>query len=367
MFEQHELRDWIESTLGESTVAAAPGIFYVFKDPTAREAYSVSRFARSDVRPRISRTTRVYEQYKEEFQALSEFVRVYGRLPHPHESADASILQTELGSIRRAFLVLQRIEKAEKWAETREKRTQDTLVYLALSRFPKRCKYSELPESTQLDIRAFFGTYNRAREQADSLLFSAGKSSAIEEACCSSTVGKLTGEAIYLHESAVSELPPLLRVYEGCARVLVGRVEGANVVKLHRGRPAVSYLSYPGFETVAHPALYGSLIVDLQKLRVKYRDYASSENRPILHRKDQFISAAHPLYKKFSRLTRQEESRKLFDEPGLIGHEQYWQDLLESRGLKIAGHRLMRHRNGAEAMKPEDKAEIAVVESLRGF
>lgn len=34
LFEQHELRQWIEGTLGESGVAAAPGVFYVFRDPT---------------------------------------------------------------------------------------------------------------------------------------------------------------------------------------------------------------------------------------------------------------------------------------------------------------------------------------------
>src|SRR5207245_6486004 len=31
-YEQHELRDWIEATLGVSAVAAGPGVFYVFRD-----------------------------------------------------------------------------------------------------------------------------------------------------------------------------------------------------------------------------------------------------------------------------------------------------------------------------------------------
>jgi len=254
------------------------------------------------------------------------------------------VLGSKFGSIRRAFAVLQKIETSGVWEEIRTKRIQDLLVYLAMSRFPKRCRFSDLPQETQADIKAFFGTYNRASEQADALLFSAGNAGAIADACCSSAVGKLTAEALYFHESALSEMPPLLRVYEGCARVLVGRVEGGNIIKLHRSKPAVSYLSYPGFQTVAHPPLYGSLMVDLRKLRVKYRDYASAENRPILHRKEQFLSTANPYHKKFARLTRQEEGKKLFEEPGMIGYEKYWQELLESRGLRIAGHRLM-HRS----------------------
>jgi DNA phosphorothioation-associated putative methyltransferase len=342
LFEQRELRDWIESSLGERTVAAAPGIFYVFKDAAARETYSASRFTRSSPQPLVNRTALIYKQHKEQFQSLSEFVREHGRIPQLNELAAADSLQAELGSIRRAFRILRKVESAASWTEIRDKRAQDTLVYLALSRFPRRCKFSEMPESMQLDVRAFFGTYSRACEQADALLFSAGKQDAIENACSSSNVGKLTPEALYFHESALSEVPPVLRVYEGCARVLVGRVEGGNVVKLHRGKSVVSYLSYPEFETVAHPPLYGSLVVDLQKLRVAYRDYSQSQNRPILHRKEQFISTAHPHRPKFAKLTRQEENKKLFESPGSIGYEQHWQNLIESRGLKIAGHRLMR-------------------------
>lgn len=32
LFDQSELRQWIDATLGESSVAAAPGVFYVFRD-----------------------------------------------------------------------------------------------------------------------------------------------------------------------------------------------------------------------------------------------------------------------------------------------------------------------------------------------
>jgi DNA phosphorothioation-associated putative methyltransferase len=128
------------------------------------------------------------------------------------------------------------------------------LVYLALGRFPKRCKFSDLPQEMQLDIKAFFRTYSRACEQADELLFSAGKQSAVDRACTSAGLGKLTEEALDVHLSVLGELPPLLRVYEGCARVLVGRIEGANVIKLRRARGRVSYLSYPEFDRVADPA-----------------------------------------------------------------------------------------------------------------
>lgn len=73
----------------------------------------------------------------------------------------------------------------------------------------------------------------------------------LNTACKTVQVGKETPQAIYLHTSALSQLPTVLRLYEACARGLVGEVEGANIVKLHRYRPQVSYLCYPTFDKEA--------------------------------------------------------------------------------------------------------------------
>jgi len=346
LFEQQELREWLEESLGEAGIAAAPGIFYVFKDASARESFSASRFVRSYPSQIASRYQTLYEQHQQDFTSLAEFLSERGRLPRPEECAAAAALEAELGSIRRAVLVLNKIKGAAAWEQARDRKANDLLVYLALSRFPKRCKFSELPNETQLDVRAFFGTYSCACEQADALLFSAGKQAVIDEACRSASVGKLTTDALYLHDTALHEMPAVLRVYEGCARVLVGRVQGANVIKLRRDKPKVSYLYYPGFESIAHPSLMGSLRVDLRRLRVNYLDYGSSDNRPILHRKEQFVSPAHESHTKFMRLTKQEEDHGLFDRSELIGYEQHWNELLRSRGLRITGHRLIRQRGG---------------------
>ena len=45
-YEQHELREWIADTLGETPIAAAPGVFYVFRDASSREAFIASRHPR---------------------------------------------------------------------------------------------------------------------------------------------------------------------------------------------------------------------------------------------------------------------------------------------------------------------------------
>ena len=207
-----------------------------------------------------------------------------------------------------------------------------------MSRFGGRPRRKQLPFDLDADVRAFFGTYRRACEASDHLLFQAGNREALDEAFRISPEGKRTQSALYLHRRAIPNLPSLLRVLEGCARTLVGEVEGANVVKLHRNIPQVSYLGYPDFDSNPHPALVGSLLVHLQTCRVSYRDYSTSDNPPILHRKEEFIATDDPDHAMFASLTAHEERCGLYDDPRSIGSLQSWRETLARLDLRIVGH-----------------------------
>jgi hypothetical protein len=84
--------------------------------------------------------------------------------------------------------------------------------------------------------------------------------------------------------------------------------------------------------------------VPLQSLHIYYREYSTSVNPPILHRKEEFVSEDFPTRTKFERLTKQEEKWGLFDSQSTIGNKQDWEALLSSRGVKLVGHRLTRRR-----------------------
>jgi DNA phosphorothioation-associated putative methyltransferase len=130
-------------------------------------------------------------------------------------------------------------------------------------------------------------------------------------------------------------------LFEGCARGYLGQVEGANIIKLHRDEPRVSYLSYPDFEIDPHPALQSSLTVQLQTFRVKYNEFQSRPNPPILHRKELFLTPDHPLHSKFARLTRIEEQKGLYEDASRIGTRDGWNATLARKGLYLKGHRLL--------------------------
>jgi len=341
-YEQSELRDWINEVLGVSCVAAAPGIFYVFRESETRQAFVATRFRRPIYAPRLRQSEILFEQNKTLLEPLIQFIASRGRLPEERELEVASMIRDKFGSLKRAFALLRRISGPDQWETIREERAQDLLVYLALARFGGRPRFSQLPRELQLDVKAFFSAYNRALDLADALLFSAGDRDEVERAGKTSRVGKVLPMSLYIHIDAISAVAPLLRVYEGCARALIGSVEGANIVKLHLDAPRVSYLSYPQFEKDPHPGLSASLLVDLQTFRVKYREYTDSANPPILHRKETFLPAEHPLRAKFARLSQHEERLGLYEETHSIGTRKGWEECLKARGVRLAGHRICR-------------------------
>jgi DNA phosphorothioation-associated putative methyltransferase len=152
--------------------------------------------------------------------------------------------------------------------------------------------------------------------------------------------------------SALHTLPSVLRVYEGCARAYIGSVENANVVKLKIRKPQISYLYYPDFERIAHPSLWGSLVVPLDTFRIKYSEYVGSANPFILHRKETLVAPDHPLRARFERLTRQEESCGLYEHPESIGTKEGWESALKGKGLTHLGHRLVKNTETARANCP---------------
>jgi len=341
-FEQQELRHWIDQTLQVSSVPAAPGIFYVFRDDQVRTQFIASRFRRRLAAPRLTRSAELYTQHEELLQPLMDFVASRGRLPADDELPNSTALYEVFGSLRRAFRIILNVTENERWDRIRDERAQDLLIYLALAQFEGRPAYGRLPFVLQRDVKAFFSNYKKACSEADEILFSLGQPGVVDTACQRSETGKLTPNALYIHESALTSLLPILRLYEGCASGYLGRVEGTNIIKLHRGEPKISYLSYPGFEDEPHPALASSLTLHLQTFRVKSHDYRARRNPPVLHRKELFVGQDHALYPKFARLTRIEEGKGLFEDTSRIGTRDGWEEVLAAKGVYLKGHRLLR-------------------------
>jgi DNA phosphorothioation-associated putative methyltransferase len=126
------------------------------------------------------------------------------------------------------------------------------------------------------------GTYRRACEEANTLLFSVGNPEVIDQAGLRSAIGYLVDNALLIRRDSLDALEPVLRVYEGCARALRGEAEGANVLKLHRYSGKVTYLVCPALDRDPDPALELRVKVTLPALSIDVFDYSGREERPRL-------------------------------------------------------------------------------------
>lgn len=350
LYDQAELGSWIEETLGTETYAAAPGVYYVFRESADAQAFLANRVHTYRPRLRID-PHQLYEANEAVLEPLLSFMKVHGRPPRSGEVTEESIaaIRDAVGSMGRAQQLIRKVTDDAYWEQVTVHRRAELLVYIALSRFSRRPRFNQLGTTLATDIRTHFGKYQDACIQADRMLLACGDPAIVLVNARSSKVGKQTPSALYVHKSALGELPPILQVYEGCARALSGTVEHANIVKLSVTEPQVSYLSYPDFERDAHPALASSIVVNLRKLSVDWRNYWHSSNPPVLHRKEEFLGSDDSRRSLYERLTRSEQRHGLYDRPERIGTLRGWLEVVNAADVELRGHRLLKR-----AHPPED-------------
>ncbi|BCW52039.1 hypothetical protein StoSoilB13_43810 (plasmid) [Arthrobacter sp. StoSoilB13] len=99
-YEQAELANLIEQTLSVKPYAAAPGIFYVFRDGAAAQRFVASRVY--TYRPRITIDPHVlYEEHQDMLVPLLSFMQAHARAPRKIELQRNELLSLEeaLGSL----------------------------------------------------------------------------------------------------------------------------------------------------------------------------------------------------------------------------------------------------------------------------
>ncbi|MBE9079178.1 DNA phosphorothioation-associated putative methyltransferase [Romeria aff. gracilis LEGE 07310] len=342
-YEQEELKAYIDQVLGVDSIPVALGIYFIFRDEAQAENFRASRFRSRAAMPRVRLSIRRFEDCRERLQPLMDFYTDRGRLPKVDELSPETLrpLQVEFGTIRRAFGVILKATDGGEWDAIADRRRQDLMVYLALSHFGRRPKFRDLSPPVQQDVKALFGSYQQACTAADLMLMSLGRMEIIEERCRQSSLGQQRPNSLWVHVSALDQLDPLLRLYEGCASRTIGRPEEAAVVKFHTSTPKITYLFFPTFDTEPHPALHTSMQIGLRDLRVRYRDYDPADNPPLLHQKEQMITPDYAGYGKFAKLSQQERNWGLLDDLSAIYDRQGWEECLEAHCAELKGHRIV--------------------------
>ncbi|MEA5511496.1 DNA phosphorothioation-associated putative methyltransferase [Crocosphaera sp. UHCC 0190] len=175
--------------------------------------------------------------------------------------------------------------------------------------------------------------------------------------CQNSSIGKQLPNALYVHRSAINYLELILQEYEQKARI-TDDIEQATIVKFNTDKPKISYLFYPNFDLDPHPELTLSIVVNLETQQASYWDYTETNNPPILHRKETFVTADYPHHEIFEHLTYIEEKLGLLKLTRSIGTKLEWEQRLNRYRLIFEGHYLA-------CLRPLNSSEILPVEIER--
>lgn len=287
-FSQSELQIFIEQVVEDESIAVAPGIFYIFKDKDEEQLYLANKQRRTSHRwkqitqkpIKIPKAERLFADHGELFEQFWLSCLDYGRIPAADEFAESDKIRELVGSPKKAFALAQERFGKDDFDHAVEDRREDLLIYFALQQFSKRKPYKHMPEKLKRDIKAFFGDYRTTLADAQKLLYSLATPDCIEKACEKAYADLPASilndrHSLVIHSRFVSDLPPELRLYIGCATMLYGDVENVDLIKIHIQSGKLTLMRYEGFETQPIPMLQERVKISLRKQYIEFYDYAS--------------------------------------------------------------------------------------------
>jgi len=367
-FTQTELKEFLSDTLDTEAIPVAPGIFFVFKDPDAEQRFLLNRQrsnrnvlrlshrSSNPATPKLSRNEKKYLNFKHLIDPLWQQTLELGRLPEKNEIDNLIELTQSFGAVSKALhFMLDQFDEAL-LEQARQNRIDDLLTYFALQTFSKRRAYKHLESLLQKDIKAFFGDYKNAVEIAQSVLFQIGKAELIASACLQATeqgLGYLDEEeALHLHTSVVEQLPPLLRIYIGCATVLYGDIEQTDLIKIHSQSGKLSLMRYDDFQHQALPRLLERVKVNLRGQTFDLYQYGEDYEPTYLYVKSRYINEEFPNYAEQLSFDEHLQALNLFDLSGYGPRPDAFRDTLAKARWTIDGFNLLRSQTIPELDEP---------------
>lgn len=357
-YTQSELKDFLSDTLDVDAIPVAPGIFFIFKDRDEEQRFllnrqrsyrNVSRVAYrkpNPVLPRLSRDEQKFLASQHLLQPLWQQTLDFGRLPEKSEITNLVELTSAFGTISKALQFMLSHFDESLLQQARQNRIDDLLTYFALQTFSQRRAYKHLEDFLQRDIKAFLGDYKNAIAAAQTLLFQISNVEAITLQCKQAAelgLGFLDSEsALLMHTSLIERLPALLRIYIGCATVLYGDIEQADLIKIHSNSGKLSVLRYDDFENQPLPRLLERIKINLKDQLFDVFQYGDEYEPPFLYLKSNYINEEFTNYAQQLAFDEQLQALNLFDLTGYGLKPSVFHKILENARWDIVDFELVR-------------------------
>jgi DNA phosphorothioation-associated putative methyltransferase len=181
------------------------------------------------------------------------------------------------------------------------------------------------------DIKTFVGDYKKGLQEGLNLLFASGDPDEIDLACEDLEIGWQDHQALYVHSSLLTRLPPILRLFVGCATQLYGDIGEADIIKLHRRSGKITFLTYDDFFGKRLPELKLRIKVDLRNLFVSVFDHSGQGQ--LLFYKERYLPPEHEEQDELNSYAKKLEKIGIEGRFGFGPNRQQFLELLDELGL----------------------------------
>ena len=291
-YQQEEIGRYLEEVLDVAPIPLEAGVFLVFRQSADAHAFLLNRIQRSvpliegvpRQRKRMLRTALMstfQTQHAEEWAAYADFVSDRGRPPATGEldalrvAAENGVAPADLWEAATSALPEQQL------AEQGRRRTNQYLVFMAISRFRGLPRMRDLPIASRFDIRYYFRSYSNLKELSEKHLFAAGDEERVARLCEAAPVGVNTSDGYFVARRDLPALDPTLQIYARLGELFSGDLDRMDVIKIHKTSPRLSLFALSDMSE-AMPRLKSRVKIDLQTQQVRFFDHSTNAEPELL-------------------------------------------------------------------------------------
>ena len=307
-YEQIELEELISNQLSASPIAAAPGVFFIFKDETLEQDFLLKRqlgiiqdYEPRDLLAKVNEQKEKSDLVLRTTQNLVRHTLAFARKPELGELPRyfrQQLAKTEL-SYRRVFNAASQQISEEQLKEAVIRKKEQLKLFFAMYLFSSRPKYRTLNSTLQKDVRLHFGAMKDLEKDSKELLYSLGNTELLLADSLdaqSAGYGHYHDEKFTLRAEHLPNIPIRLRGVVALAERLAGAIDGNDLIRIHIESKKVSYIKVENFDTSPLPRMMARTIVKFRKNEIVNLDHSKDGRVKMVYLKSRWMKKTDQNY-----------------------------------------------------------------------
>jgi len=308
-YEQVEFDELISNQLSTAPIAAAPGVFFIFKDEALEQDFLLKRqlgiiqdYEPRDLLAKINEQKEKSDLVLRTTENLVRHTLAFARKPELRELPRyfrQQLAKTEL-SYRRVFNAASQQISEEELKKAAIRKKEQLKLFFAMHLFSSRPKYRKLNSTLQKDVRLHFGSMKDLEKVSKELLYSLGSFDLLLADSLdaqSAGYGHYQDEKFTLKAENLANIPIRLRGVVALAERLAGAIEDNDLIRIHIVSKKVTYIKVEKFDVSPLPRMMARTIVKFRENEIVNLDHSKDGRVKAVYFKSRYMRHTDKNYK----------------------------------------------------------------------